>query len=225
MNDEVAKPSSEENFNLTRQPITVDEFIAQFENIESGKLYNLPYYPTDEQAQALAKLKIEITVMELTDGEVLIVKGNNKAQTSLTRGVLLELKPVRKAHTHPIQQANPDGIKRLAEKAGINYEDIDQNLVARIGIIMPSPDDLVLGSVGANSYEIWNEWGKTTYQTYQADDDAFISFGYQMVGNAYTSKPFLSAILDKNIPIEDKIPKMNEVLRALGISFEFKPWE
>lgn len=215
---------NDENFAGGRTPLTVEAFVEQFEQLEAGKLYLLPFYPTDEQAQQLAKLKTEVSVLELSNGEVLLSKGKGKTGTAHTREELLALKLQRKAHTHPVQPVNLNGLRKLAERVGVPFESIDVESVGKMGIILPSPDDLVLGSVGARVNEIWNEYGKTTYTTYSLESEEMLGLALQMTANLFSGREFLSVLVNKELSIQEKITRMNEVLRSLGLSFAFEPW-
>lgn len=224
MNDE-SNNSVIEDLKEIRPQITVEEFITQFEDLESGKLYRLPNYPSNKEAQHISKLKIETSILELSDGEVLIAKGRGKTQTALTRGELVVLKLRKKIHTHPVQPVNPKGLKKLTDKVEIRFEDINQEIVAKMGNIIPSPVDLTIGSVGASTYEIWSEYGKTTYQTYSNENEDMLELARQMAENLYSGKEFMTILVNKDLTIEEKVKKMNLLLEVLGLAFEFQPWE
>lgn len=208
-----------------RTEITVEDFIAQFDTLEAGRLYKLPEWPTDEDAQLLSRLKIEVSVMQLPNDDVVISKGNSKRETAMTRGELLAFKPVKKAHTHPVQPISQNALKRFADRAGIRFEDIDQEIVAKMGIILPSPDDLTLGSVGAEVYEIWSEYGKTVYQPYANGDQDIPGFSFQITSNLYSGSSFTRILLNSELGVEEKIDEMNALLGALGLAFTFEAWE
>ncbi len=142
------------------EPSSVDKFINEFTTIESGKPFAIPSWPNEFEARQLAQLPLEISILQFKDGQNFLIKGQSKTKTALTRGDLLELPIVKKAHTHPEQSPSPKGVAGLLARAGLDIKDIDYDSFSQFLLSFPSPEDLTLATL---SYEeimerIWKDF-------------------------------------------------------------------
>ncbi len=221
----MAETKNSEHLRSNGPFITIDDFITEFDTIEPTARYNLLTFPQDKYAKLLARQHVETSILQLPSLEIVIAKGLSGTEAAFTREELLQLNPQLKVHTHPTRLPSPGNLKILLANAGISEEDADIEGLSHLALLIPSPEDFTLGSVGAERNEIWTEYGKTTYQPYRTDSENLIHLSRKTIANLYRSKLFLSVLADKSLDMQTKIDKLNQPLKAMDISFQVTPWE
>lgn len=194
--------------------ITVTDFLHQLNDIEVGRYFILPAYPSIEEAKALSSASNEVFVARSKSGRTYVLKGD-EGKVRILKEELVLIDPDIIAHTHPRREIS-DEQRRLFTDS------------------LSSSGDLSSRSAGVDIEYVYNEFGRITFipirnlgsLPVEKQKDGAETITQQIINNVMGAA--VKDAKEKGVGVDNIQALLNHIgdyLKVIGCKFVFERWD